>query len=599
MNPEEILQVTIDSILGARHPHYERTTKVSVWSSSMITGTGQKEAVTRYRILENEELQKQRERLYNSLTKYILTRPRKYWQKIGKTPGQNLILESDSPEKLAELEKQFEKFSDNKSLMDWIVSKLEQLGVTDPNAWVIFDRVDTRGTDGQIIKTHIFPWIVRSVNVVNYYHFRGVLQWLTVREIRMVRVDTGGGRVEKLLEDYYTFYPGGITKMRQILKDSELKPGETLETIEQEGKEDLLFALSEIPNGTTEVPAICAGAYPDDQTAQETFVSWFDPAEQVLEDVIRDKSISDVVRIVHAFRKRWEYVKPCEASDEKMGPCVKGYYGGMYGMETHRCKSCGGHGRALFTSEQQVNQLAMPKEGTLLELQKLAFEEPVDISLPQFYEDMVDKDVERVMKAVMSSGIIEQATGSGTATEQNYSYETLYDTLSPFEHKVSLTLELAYRVGAQYMEFDIKVDHRFPKDKRMKPLTELFAELQQAKNAGAGHDAQRVIFENIIYKLNEDNPEEVAWMLARYDWQPWADKTDEQKTVIITSRAANDPERVLYENFLAIFREIEVEQPEFAQMTYERQKQIVDAKVSEFTTKIITASGETFQPEAA
>jgi hypothetical protein len=242
----------------------------------------------------------------------------------------------------------------------------------------------------------------------------------------------------------------------------------------------------------------------------------------------------------------------------------------------------------------------MPTEATaLLELNKLAFEEPVDITLPQFYEDMVDKDTERVMKAVLSAGVIEMATGSGTATEQNYSYEALYDTLEPFEQKVSLTLELAYRVGAQYMEFDIRVDHRFPKDKRMKPLTELFGEMQLAKSSGAGYDAQRVIFENIIYKLNEDNPEEVTWMLARYDWQPWADKTEEQKTVIVTSRAPNDPERVLYENFLAIFREIEVEQPDFAQMTYEMQKQIVDRKVAEFTQKIVSINGETFNPEAA
>jgi hypothetical protein len=596
MNPEEILQATISAILGQRHPNYKRTVEVSQWASSMINGTDQENQVTGYRILENEDLQKQRVRLYNPLTKYILARPRKYWKKIGKTPGQNLILESDNPEKLAELNQQFIKFSDNKSLMDWIVFKLEQLGCTDPNAWIIFDREDMRGTDGQIIKTHIFPWIVRSVNVVDYYYFRGTLQHLTVREIRMVRVDSGAGKVEKYLEDYYTFYPGGITKMRQITKESEVRDGERLETIQQEGKDDLLYAVSDIQNGTTEVPAICAGAYPDDQTRQETFTTWFDPAEHVLKDVIRDKSISDVVRIVHAFRKRWEYVKPCTDSHEKLGACIKGWYNGIRD-EAHRCQTCGGHGRALFTSEQQVNQLAMPTEANaLMELNKLAFEEPVDITLPQFYEDMVDKDTERVMKAVLSAGVIEMATGSGTATEQNYSYEALYDTLEPFEQKVSLTLELAYRVGAQYMEFDIRVDHRFPKDKRMKPLTELFGEMQLAKSSGAGYDAQRVIFENIIYKLNEDNPEEVTWMLARYDWQPWADKTEEQKTVIITSRAPNDPERVLYENFLAIFREIEVEQPDFAQMTYEMQKQIVDAKVAEFAQKIITLNGETFQP---
>lgn len=611
MNPE-LLQQIISAILGARHKWYGRAIDRAIWAKEMVTGEGHKDRVTKYRVLENQDLQDQRFRLYNPLTKYILSRPRKYWQKIGKTPGQNIILESDNKDRLSELNIQFENFADNRNLMDWLVFKAEHLGVTDPNAWIIFDRNDKRGAEGNIIETRIYPWVVRSCDVLNYTHFRGDLQTLTVQETRIVAMNDGKSTAERYLYDYYTFYPGGVVKFREVLKVGEILPGETLQEIALPGQDPRLFGMSVTTNGTKEVPAMCVGAYRDDLTDQETFVTWFDPAEHILEDVIRDKSISDLIRILHAFRKRWEYVKPCDNEDPKMGACRGGFYGGVK-QDSHRCTSCGGTGKTQFTTEQQVNQLATPLNSTaLLELSKLSFEEPVDITLPTFFDQQVDKDVIRVMNCVFNIGIIEQATGAATATAENYAWEALYDTLTPFEKTISLLWMLAYRIGAQYMEFDIKAVHRFPKDKRMKPLSELFADLTSAKNSGAGYDVQRNIEENIIYKQSEDNQEEVAWMLARYDWLPFADKPENERVAILSTRAGNDPEKVLYENWLSIFQEIEAEDlarleastepdtvPVFYRLTYAEQKKVVMAKVAEVTAKIISIdNGQTFDPEA-
>ena len=70
----DILRYTVST--NARHDGYKRAGEVSVFSTAMITGENQDEMVWKYRRFEGDALKKQRIRLYNSLTKYALQRPR-------------------------------------------------------------------------------------------------------------------------------------------------------------------------------------------------------------------------------------------------------------------------------------------------------------------------------------------------------------------------------------------------------------------------------------------------------------------------------------------------------------------------------------------
>jgi hypothetical protein len=72
--------------------------------------------------------------------------------------------------------------------------------------------------------------------------------------------------------------------------------------------------------------------------------------------------------------------------------------------------------------------------------------------------------------------------------------------------------------------------------------------------------------------------------LARQAWQPWPDKTPEEIVMFLTELPIDNPRRVLYENFVDIFREIESEEidPPFYVKPRDMQKVIVEKKVNQY-----------------
>lgn len=168
---------------------------------------------------------------------------------------------------------------------------------------------------------------------------------------------------------------------------------------------------------------------------------------------------------------------------------------------------------------------------------------------------------------------------------------------------VSRFFELCARVGAQYREVKgFSVDHRFPKDFKMKTLEILLDELDKINQAGGGIYAKMIIRQQILEKLHEDDPQTIQRILSHYKWLPFDDKSDTEVAQILSARSPLDDMRILRENWLDIFQEIESEnevmnagkKPEdkapFYLMTYEAQKKIVDAKIQDFKTRITLAN---------
>lgn len=606
MTEQELIGLLIENIsFQLRHSNYKRSLDIRQFAHSMTTGENQDLEITRYRRFEDDELKKQRIRLYNPRTKSALARPRKYWKRISRVEGIRRNHVSNNQQALAELEAMFWSFQPGKTLEMWLNEKLEYLGVSDPNAWIVYERHDTRDAQGLITKTQVWPFVVPSVDALNFSISYGVLRWFLCRtsEIEYV-VKDGIGR-SNALENYYLYAPGVIVRAREvgektIPEDGEQRIDVDVYAISSENnpispagsKKTRSFYLKTIQNGTSEVPALYAGCYIDEKTGSENcFVPWFDPAEHVLRDLIRNKSALDVTKTVHTYPRRYEFVKPCRFSDPQRGECVGGWLNDMRDEE-HICPACHGTGKAPnFTTEQEVLQLVMPDnpEG-LVELSKLSFTEPTDISLPGFLSQQVDEDEARIMAAVFDSGLYQKPadTKTRTATEIDAVMQGISDVLSPFASHISLHYELAYRVGAQYMEIaDFQVDHSFPDDFDIASLAELVAGFDQVRASGVGFEAIAAQRSRIFQKVFEGNPERQKQIAARYKWLPFDDKSSEEVAMILAARSPLDDMRVLRENWLEIFREIEQETPLFPDMTYQRQKEVVMAKVQEFKTRIM------------
>jgi hypothetical protein len=593
-----ILKQNIEA--GLVHRDYKRVIEVKEFATKIATGKGQFDDITRYRPSEDDDLKAQRNNLYNTLTKYVLARPRKYWQKVGRVQGIKINVTASDETKLGKLKVAFNRFSEGKDLLAWLNWKLESLGVTDPNAWVIYERYDRRNPDNSIAATNVYPFIVPCEKALNWDVKFSVLNWLFICADRAEYSLKNKAYVN--LKDFTIYYPGGNIVAREVGDSTILQPGE--QPIDfLIGDKPTTYYVKAYDTGTMEVPAMRVGAYTDDQTDQRTFVTWFDPAEQVFQDLMRDKMISDVLRIVHAFPKEYEYTGQCMDRHPKYGECERGYYGNQRDPE-HKCASCHGSGMVTFNSEQIIAKMALPKNpkpDQLLDLSKLRFTHTLPIDFAKWVDDQVLQAEKRVMFAVFNGGVVERAIGgSATATEKNYEYEDVYDVLTNFADVEAHHFELAYRIGGNYMEIaDLQADLMFPKDFKMKTAKEILADLEAMKTAGVGYDEQLILKRQLLDKLNEDNPENVAEIVARMGWLPFSDKSEVEVAQILAARSPLDNMRVLRENWLEIFREIEAEEKTaFHLQSFDMQKKVVQKKVDEFKTRILLA-GQDATPQSS
>ncbi len=628
---EALVSLLIENIsFQLRHPNYDRTVDVRNFSRMITTGEGQDAEVTRYRRYEDEALKKQRTRLYNPLTKYALARPRKYWKKMFRVEGIRRKFTTKDEARLTELQEQFYNFMPGESLEQWLNRTLEYLGVTDPNAWIVYERSDERDAEGLIRKTKVYPFVVSSVDAVNFERRQGVLQWLIARAITIERSVRDGYRTEKVLENYYLYAPGVIVRAREKGENTTIEAGEYEQAImvyppAQQGQPTAAyfdktpsasgfprnatpptdgqpltrtFYFSVIQNGTTEVPAECVGAYMDEVAGQGAFVAWFDPAEDVFRDLIRDKSVSDVLTITYAYPKTWEFAKRCTFIHSEYGECDRGYFQGIYDRE-HTCPNCNGTGiPANFSTEQQTLQIPLPdgiKPAEMLELAKMSFTQPVDIALLQHTDLKIETAEKRIMAAVFDSGLYQKPTNSQTrtATEVNAEMDGISDVLHPFGALMSRHFELAYRTGSQYMEFDLEVDHSFPEDLKIETLADMVAGFEAIKASGVGYEAMTAQRARVFQKTFEGSPDVQKQIAARYKFRPFDDKSDEDTMFIIASLAPDDNTRVLWAYWGRIFQEIEAENEGFADMSYERQRVVVQAKVDAIKAEMVLAGGET------
>lgn len=622
MNEALIATLTENIAFGLRHEHYNRTLDVRDFTYSTTTGQGQEDEVQRYRRYEDDDLKEQRVRLYNSPTPGIIASLRNHFQNLASIEGIRETFETQNEEALSRLRQDYYNFLPGENINDYLNRTLEHLNATDPNAWIVFERYDSRNEEGRIIgEVGVWPWVVPSVDVLNFEYKHGVLQWVLFRTSTMERTVQNGAAYLKLLENFYLYAPGVVVRAREVGEKTTAEAGETLTTIETippEGQAPEMpnmqggvpvyvgapkarnFYISVIETGTTEAPAMVAGAYMDETTGQDTRVSWFQAGEYLIRDMVKLKSALDVTLTVHTYPRRWEFTKPCKYVSVDMGECVGGWLSGVQDNE-HRCPACGGSGKAPnFTTDQAVLQLILPDDPALIvELSKLSFTEPIDISLPELLQKMLDKKEEQFIRAVFMSDPHQKPDSAGdmTAFEVAKLHEGVEKKLKVFCRHYSRVWELAHRVGMQYREIQYtSVDHSFPEDLQIDTLDELIQRFGQAKEKGVGYEVMTAIRRRIQQKTYEGSPAMQKRIEARYRWLPLDDKSEQEAAMILAARSPLDDTRVLRENHREIFQEIEDENPLFPEMTYRRQREVVMAKVAEFKERIVLID-ETPEPE--
>ncbi len=626
MNEQELLALLQQNIsLQLRRPHYERTVEVGKDCHMMATNEGQEKEVLKYRRFEKDALKAQRIRLNNPTTSVYISEA-DILDRLLRVDGVRRELTAANDTEKQELESAGWNFMPGVDIETWLVGKVRYLGKNDPNAWILYDRADKRNADGEIEKTNIRPVVFRSVDVLNFESDgEGMPIWVLFRDIRFEYKIEGGARKDVELETYYLYTHDLVVRAREIGEQTVEIAGETRQDIEvfplmiqgevkhdENGmpyqlqpvvngeKKTRSFFVSVIQHGAGEVPAFSVGAYPDETTDQQTFVSWFWQGMPVLKDVIRDKQMLDVAIVMQAFRRRSEFSPVCEFETEQGEQCDKGWIHGAQGK--YRCPSCGGSGlRANFNTEQEVLRMALPEgvePSQILELSKLAFEEPTDTTLLEWFSGQLEKHRVRFNNAILGDGMYERPTGTATktATEISERTDAKADILRPSALVVSKGYELFFRVLANYREYGaITVNHSYPEKIDLLSLEQEVANMAaiQEVDIWEAKVAQR---HKVLVKLFEGEPETHKRIAAWYRWLPFDDQSPEQLAQTLSMLLPTDYFHILRTYWLQIRQEVEVKTPDFYTFSYEQQKAIIDAKVKEYQAKIQLAGMDTAEP---
>ena len=125
----------------------------------------------------------------------------------------------------------------------------------------------------------------------------------------------------------------------------------------------------------------------------------------------------------------------------------------------------------------------------------------------------------------------------------------------------------------------------------MKGLLELMTELKTAKDAGASTSTISAIEDDINEILYSDRPEELKEMRIKNEINPFRGVPNADIRFIISQGNVPIYNRTLWENFEAIFQELEVENynPWLYDLNYEVIIEKVKAKTQEYINNI---SGE-------
>ena len=575
------------------HRHYERINKVAEFSRQMVTGEGQEELIVSYKARETDEQKKQRIKITNSLTRYATNQVRNYFRKVQRVDNVIKEIKHESEEAATQIDAALSNFFAGGSAWDYVLRNGEMKGFLDPNGLLIIERKDIRGALGEIIETQVYPFEVGSRDLINWSTVNGEIEWVIIKQhgVEVIQTGSGSSYYERLedVTDYYLYAAGYVIKLKQFVnkRPTELAQNESEVTIATKDGKQLYFIQGIYENGTLELPVIPFGAYLDEKTDGKTRVSALDAAEEVFIDLINVKSEADLTRALHTFLQKIAYAPKCNFENDQGDYCSGGYLANSGDV----CPSCSGAGVKVHLTTQDVILIALPDDKeTFFPLQDFVHYVNLPDWLPKWqHDELLEKTIKRISLAIFNTEIFQAPQLAQTATAAVIEYDKIYDAIRPFANHLSKMWTKIATITAQYLELSdgFSARHSFPSDFKMKSETELINEYKIGREAGLSIDVLNSIENDLLSKKYVNSPKQVREIQALRKWKPFDGLSPETISFILSSRQPSDPDRILYENFSAISRDIVWEYDgNFHALPLPLQKQVVYQKVAELAATI-------------
>mgnify|MGYP000624669380 CR=1 FL=1 len=628
MIKEELQDILLDNISkDGEHKHYERVCKVAKFAHQINTGLDQREFVVCYRT-ESEKQKESRVKLTNSYTPFIAGQIESVYKKADRSDNVKKSICHTDEVVLKRINNKTKHFKGKKSFENYIHQRLRYYYFNDPNAWMLFERKKITDSFGDIKDFQFYPFEVSSKQAKNYSEVNGVVNWLIVEHQKETEQETGlltgywnkkpelydkhiqeqkekkKTKYEKAPEEketelkiYYIYAAGWVIQAEEY-KEKELPEvsGDNINTVLYKTENKTAgrhFQLRFFENGSKEFPGIRTGNIPDLLTKGETFVTPLQKARGILLDIIRDKSFLDITKAKHTFLQKMTYGQPCDYVHTDHGPCA----GGCYEDTKIDCQACKGSGQKWHMTDQEIISVQLPEGDnvTPVPLETFATYIRLPTETPQFLSDQLYKELALVEQAVFNTQVLQNPVFGKTATEVVQLNENVYDALWEFGVLISEAYCTGIRICAQYLgkETGLEVDHKFGRDFRLKDTATRIQDYRAAKEAGIDAKTLQELGYRVTGKVFQNDPVVLSEIKAFDCFKPFADKSIEEIAFILTDRSQDDDDRVLYENFDRIVKEItydlnkgQIKKVHFSDLTIEKQKELVQAKTNEFKGSI-------------
>lgn len=592
---------------GETHADYERTKALAETYRIYITGEGIDKKLIQFVKREEKDLFEQRLKLTRSITPAIASSIRQPFNKVTRNDRIRKTIKLKTESRKQAVETMLKTFygsarKKNRGLEYWLKTRFLELQFIDPNAWVVieWDAVDS---PGEVIQPR--PFEVPAANALNYFAANDEVKWLFCSQDINYKIKTPvgdhmGGTEQKppgyvqpdnattrKAGKRFTLYDEDLTLVfeemdAEVLRTYVLEPGELTRVI----KEKTYLVRNYQPN-LGFAPVFRVGYKRDEVTSGRTFVNPWHDALCYFDKSLKTVSELDLTMTLHTFPQKLQYVQKCTGREKKrcnQGVCPDGT----------TCGACNGAGYKVHTTAQDAILLPMPDTPQdMINLDQVLVYKAPPIELIKFQNEYTQQLERQAHQAVFNSQAFVKTNGPNspeTATKIDNDMQSVYDALEPFTEKYSeVWRDFVITFGRLADEplDDIDAVHEFPADYKLKTAPILLAERKASAESGAPAFLIETIDDDLAGIVYAGDQLGLQRYRVKRRYFPFTGKNEDEVAALLTSEFVPLFPKVLYSNFDQIFKELEVETPEFWLMTnVKKQRELVIAKVQEWIEKI-------------
>lgn len=562
------------------HQDYKRVTELADKYYKLVTGDEIDKLLAHIITRETDEEFEQRKNITKSVCPAILNSTKLPFQRASRTKPtvRKIDYEGDAEAKKLKLEEFIMTYWGDKSLEKFLEYAFIDYNYTDPNAFLIteFDSFDNRKE-----KAKPYPFIATSAEAIMFEYQNEILNYLIVK-LPITYIEKGTEQPGFK----YTMYLGWDTlELTQVSEEEKFAE----DVIEIEKK---YYRLLYFEPKNEKVPAIRFGYNRDIETKGRTFTSIFHPVLCYLEKTLKIDSELDLSTAMCAFPQRYAYVTPCQNPS-----CKDGYL-----LDGTLCPVCKGTGQEEFhRGTQDFITLNLPKDPQeIIDLEKLLVYKSPPIELLTFQKDYIEYLKISIQNMIFNADPLQRSEVTQTATEVINKSENMNNTLYPFSRHYSSVWEFVVMDIATFTDLGqgIDVQHTFPEDFKMKGIVELMSELKMAKDSGASTSTIAAIEDDINEILYSDRPNDLKEMHIKNLINPFRGYADADIRFIISQGNIPLYTRTLWENFEAIFQDLETENsnPWLFDLAYDKIVELVKTKTQEYIKVIESEKPEPVEP---